>query len=122
MIHLSGERPTGEERVPHIITYPCAFDSPQMCEFHPSQAGVGIVATTLWLEEEHVAKLIAAAFFAENWNLSETVLFRPVNGDLVHSSLSRSSSSSLLTWRRMRLQIFADVERSDFCVMIEGKN
>jgi hypothetical protein len=26
-IHLSGERPTGEERVPYI-TYPCAFDSP----------------------------------------------------------------------------------------------
>jgi hypothetical protein len=52
MIHLSGERPTGEERVPYIITYPCAFDSPQMCELHPSQAGVGIVATTLWLGHE----------------------------------------------------------------------
>jgi hypothetical protein len=27
----------------------CAFDSPQMRELHPSQAGVDIVATTLWL-------------------------------------------------------------------------
>jgi hypothetical protein len=48
MIHLSGERPTGEERVPYI-TYAFAFDSPQMCELHPSQPGVDIVATTLWL-------------------------------------------------------------------------
>jgi len=46
-VHLSGERPTGEERVPYI-TYPCAFDSPQMCELNSLQAGVDIVATTLW--------------------------------------------------------------------------
>src|ERR1700757_4406256 len=41
-VHLSGERPTGKERVPYI-TYPCAFDSPQMCELRPSQA-----ESTLW--------------------------------------------------------------------------
>jgi hypothetical protein len=46
-VHLSAERPTGEERVPYI-TYPCAFDSPQMCELNSLQAGVDIVATTLW--------------------------------------------------------------------------
>jgi hypothetical protein len=51
-IHLSGQQPTGEERVPYIITYPCAFDSPQMCELRPSQAEVDIVATTLWLGHE----------------------------------------------------------------------
>ena len=50
-IHLSDERSTGEERVPYI-TYPCASDSPQMYELHPSQAGVDIVATTLWLGHE----------------------------------------------------------------------
>ena len=50
-IHLSGERQL-EKTAFRTSLIPVRFDSPQMCELHPSQAGVDIVATTLWLGHE----------------------------------------------------------------------